>query len=233
MSSPFPPLAAETLFPESPDQAYFRAVEEIFARHRGVPLILSPADWQVAHGWFESGVPFELIDRVFGEVLARRKERGGKGRVSSLRYFAPAVESGWQEIRELQAVGESLPAPALDLPERLATLAAALDRTPAAAGRDVAQRVRALAVPSAHAEGIERELATLDAEMLERADRDLSSEGLAAVAADVERSLKKLAARLPSEEIEAARERLRRQAVRRRTRLPLLSLFSPDAESEG
>ncbi len=217
-------------FPESPDQAYFRAIEEIFARHRAVPLLLSPADWKVAQGWFEAEVPFDLIDRVFAEVLGRRQERGAKGRVSSLRYFAPAVEAAWQEIRDLAAIGETMPAPALDLPARLAALGGALDRTVAAAAGEIAARVRALSSPAAYAETVERQLAALDAEMLERTDRAFGAEDLAAVSGEVEKSLKKLAGRLPAAEIENARERLRRQAVRRRAGLPLLSLFSPDAE---
>jgi hypothetical protein len=225
-------LGVDDPFPESPDQAYFRTIEEIFARHRAVPLLLSPADWKVAQGWYEAEVPFDLIDRVFAEVLGRRRERGAKGRVSSLRYFAPAVEAAWQEIRDLVAIGETMPAPALDLPARLEALGAALDRTGAAAG-ETAARVRALSSPGAYAETVERQLSALDAEMLERTDRALSAEDLAAVAAEVEKSRKKLAGRLPAAEIENARERLRRQAVRRRAGLPLLSLFSPDADAPG
>jgi len=221
---------ADEPFPESPDQTYFRTIEEIFARHRAVPLLLSPVDWKVAQGWFEAEVPFDLIDRVFAEVLGRRQERGAKGRVSSLRYFAPAVEAAWQEIRDLAAIGETMPAPALDVPARLAALGAALDRAGAAAAGEIAPRVRELSSTAAYAETVERQLAALDAEMLERTDRAFGAEDLAAVAAEVEKSLRKLAGRLPAAEIENARERLRRQAVRRRAGLPLLSLFSPDAE---
>ncbi len=223
-------MAADPNFSESPDQAYFRTIEEIFARHRAVPMLLSPADWKVAQGWFEAEVPFDLIDRVFGEVLGRRHERGAKGRVSSLRYFAPAIEAAWQEIRELTAIGETLPAPALDVPARLAALAAALDRAGGAATGEIATRVRALSSPGAYAETVERQLAALDAEMVERTDRGLPPEDLAAVVSEIEKSLKKLAGRLPAAEIENARDRLRRQAVRRRAGLPFLSLFSPDAE---
>jgi hypothetical protein len=223
-------LAAEDPFPESPDQAYFRTIEEIFARHRAVPLLLSPADWKVAQGWFEAEVPFDLIDRVFAEVLGRRRERGAKGRVSSLRYFAPAVETAWQEIRDLTAIGETMPAPALDVPARLEALAAALDNVGTGVAEEIAARVRALSSPAAYAETVERQLAALDAEMLERTDCAFGAEDLAAVAAEVEKSLHKLAGRLPAVEIENARERLCRQAVRRRAGLPLLSLFSPDAE---
>ncbi len=184
----------------------------------------------MGQGWFETEVPFDLIDRVFAEVLGRRQERGAKGRVSSLRYFAPAVEAAWQEIRDLAVIGETMPAPALDVPARLAALGAALDRTGSAVARDIAVRLRALSSPNAYAETVERQLAALDAEMLERTDRGMSPEDLAAVGAEVEKSLQKLAGRLPAAEIENARDRLRRQAVRRRSALPLLSLFSPDAE---
>jgi len=46
----------------------------------------------------------------------------------------------------------------------------------------------------------------------------------------VEKTLSALSGRLPPEEMELSRERLYRQVLRRRLGLPLLSLFSPEAE---
>ena len=43
------------------DQAYFQAIEETFVRLRGAPLLLSPADWQVARRWHRDGVPLPLV----------------------------------------------------------------------------------------------------------------------------------------------------------------------------
>src|SRR5262245_5879970 len=107
-------------------QRYFRAIEAAFVRLRGAPLLLSPADWQVARRWFEEGVPLDLVVRGLEEVFARRRERGAKGRISSLRYCAPAVEHAWEEVASLTAAGRTAPAEPIDIAARLAALAAAL-----------------------------------------------------------------------------------------------------------
>ena len=78
--------------PDQEDHAYFQAVEEIFVRLRGAPLLLSPKDWHVARRWHREGIPLDLVARVLEEVFAKRKERGTRGKMSSLRYCAPAVE---------------------------------------------------------------------------------------------------------------------------------------------
>ena len=86
---------------ENSDQAYFQAVEEIFVELRGAPLLLSPTDWQVARRWHREGVPLALVKRTLEEVFAKRKERGAQGKISSLRYCAPAVEAAWADLREI------------------------------------------------------------------------------------------------------------------------------------
>ncbi|HXU46157.1 MAG TPA: hypothetical protein VN783_11575 [Thermoanaerobaculia bacterium] len=216
----------DDLFSTSDEHLYFRAIEEMFVRVRGASILLGPRDYEIARRWHERKIPLDLIERVLTEVLWKRRERGAKDKVSSLRYGARAVEAAWEEIQELTALGETLPAPALDVPVRLAALAGALERAlPEAAA--LASRMRALA---GAAESVERELARLDEELLATAEGALPGDEAAALVSEVERSMAALAKRLPAEEIERARERLRRQAVRRRLSLPLLSLFSPDAE---
>ena len=56
------------------DFGYFQTLEEAFIRLRGAPLLLSPADWQMAKEWRQRGIPVELIERVLGEVLEERRE---------------------------------------------------------------------------------------------------------------------------------------------------------------
>jgi hypothetical protein len=112
--------------PGDADQAYFLAVEDIFVRLRGAPLLLSPADWQAARRWHRQGVPLEVVREALEEVFARRRERGAKGRISSLRYCGPAVEAAWQRHSDLAAHGERAPAEAFDAAGRLRRLAAAL-----------------------------------------------------------------------------------------------------------
>lgn len=209
------------------DHAYFQAIEEIFVRLRGAPLLLSPADWQVARRWHRDGVPLDLVRKALEDVFARRKERGAKGKISSLRYCAPAVEAAWSELRELTAPGERLEAPAFDPSLRLAALAAALPLE--LVGRDrLAARVITLA---GDPQEIEEELALLDREMLAAAVASLDDAVRAEVEAAVEKTVAGLRGRLPADELERSRERLTWQVLRQRLALPVLSLFSPEAES--
>jgi hypothetical protein len=77
---------------------------------------------------------------------------------------------------------------------------------------------------------VEAALATFDRRLLDQAAAALAEDARAALEGELEATLGSLAARLPAEELEAARDRLRRQLLRRRLRLPVLSLFSPEAE---
>jgi len=211
---------------EESDHAYFQAIEETFVELRGAPLLLSPTDWQVARRWHQEGAPLELVRRTLAEVFARRKERGAKGKISSLRYCAPAVEAAWAEVRELTAPGRRTDAPAFEVPQRLAALAASLpadlqDR------ENLAARIAAL---EGDPQEVEDRLSSLDREMLDAAAAGLDAEVHAEIDAAVEKTLAALGRRLPVEELELSRERLARQILRRRLGLPVLSLFSPEAE---
>jgi hypothetical protein len=212
--------------PEDSDHAYFQAVEEIFVALRGSPLLLSPADWQVARRWHREGVPLDLVRRTLEEVFAKRQERGVRGKISSLRYCAPAIDAAWADLRELTAPGHRAEAPAFEVPPRLAALAAALPS--AFAARDAfAGRLTAL---DGDPRTVEERLAALDREMLDTALAGLDEEGREEIAAAVEKTLASLAGRLPDDELERSYERLTRQILRRRLGLPVLSLFSPEAE---
>jgi hypothetical protein len=211
---------------EDDDHAYFQAIEEIFVALRGAPLLLSPADWQVSRRWHRDGIPLDLIRGALQEVFERRKERGAKGKISSLRYCASAVEAAWAERRELTTPGEGAEAPPFDLGARVRALAA---RLPAGfPGRDLfTGRMAALA---GDPQAVEEALSGLDREMLAAAGASLGSAERAEVAVAVEKTLAGLRGRLPAEELERSRERLTHQVLRQRLGLPVLSLFSPDAE---
>ncbi|HYO16432.1 MAG TPA: hypothetical protein VE685_24815 [Thermoanaerobaculia bacterium] len=212
--------------PEDSDHAYFRAVEEIFVALRGSPLLLSPADWQVARRWHREGVPLDLVRRTLEEVFAKRKERGAKGKISSLRYCAPAIDAAWADLRELTAPGHRAEAPAFEVPPRLAALAATLP--PAFTARDAfAARITAL---DGDPQTVEQGLSSLDREMLDAALAGLDEAGREEIDAAVEKTLASLTGRLPTDELERSYERLTRQILRRRLGLPVLSLFSPEAE---
>ncbi|HEX2251821.1 MAG TPA: hypothetical protein VHQ65_00975 [Thermoanaerobaculia bacterium] len=209
------------------DHAYFQAVEEIFIGLRGAPLLLSPADWRVAQEWHRRGIPLEHVRRALEELFARRRERGTRGVVNSLRYCRKAVEDSWQDVEEMQAGGERTAAPGLDVPARLAALAAALPESlPERAA--AARRIRGLSGDTEH---VEAALAALDRELLERVEAALDAAGRAAVDAQVEETVASLFGRLFAGDVDHARTRLRRQVLRRHLALPVLSLFSPEAEA--
>lgn len=212
--------------------AYFQAIEEMFLRLRGRGTLLSPADWEVAERWFTEGVPLDLVHRCLEESFAGFHERGvrrragARRRIESLRYCAPAVEAAWEEIREMSAAGLGEAAPPLDIPARLAALAEALPEEVAGRAR-WQERIRGLIgdPPS-----VEQALSQLDQEILAAQDAALPEARRREVAHEVEKTLAQLAARLPAAELERARESLTLQALRRRLGLPLLSLFSEEAE---
>ena len=208
---------------ETDDHAYFEAIEEIFVHLRGAPLLLSPADWQVARRWHRDGIPLDLVRRALEEVFAKRKERGAKGKISSLRYCAPAVEAAWEDLRELTAPGERTAAPVLDVAARLEALAAALPP----GNEELAGRLVAL---EGDAPAVEERLAALDREALAAAAAGLAGEDKREIEAAVEKALAALRGRLPAEELERSRERLTHQVLRQRLGLPVLSLFSPEAD---
>ena len=209
------------------DLAYFQAIEETFVRLRGAPLLLSPKDFLVAERWHREGVPLELVRQTLEDLFAERRERGLERKISSLRYCAPRIDKAWKAAQEMSGVAERSAPPIFDVPARLAALARALPlEVPAAS--EIAPRVVTL---GGGTEEVERALAVLDGELIEAALAGLSNELAARVQATVAKSTEKLAKRLDAQDIEAARDRLRRQAVRRELKLPLLSLFSPEAES--
>jgi hypothetical protein len=211
---------------EDGDHAYFEAIEEIFVGLRGSPLLLSPADWQVARRWHREGIPLDLVRRALEEVFAKRQERGAKGKISSLRYCASAVEAAWADLRDLTAPGQRASAPAFEVAPRLAALAAALP----SGVRGFAGRIAALDSDSRDARVVEERLSALDHEMLDFAAGSLDAAARAEIEASVEKTLASLAGRLPGDELERSRERLSRQILRQRLGMPVLSLFSPEAE---
>lgn len=213
--------------PSAEEQAYFQAIEAIFVRLRGAPLLLSPADWKVAQRWNREGVPLDLVERGLEEIFARRKESGRKGRIQSLRYCAPAVDAMWSEISELQSSGTRKAPATLAVEPRLKALASALP--PALPERDAwTRRIRDLEGTSA---AVERQLATLDEELLDTIFSRLSTSERRELEEEIESRVAVLAERLTADEVQEARQRLARQLVRRHWGLPVLSLFAPQAQS--
>jgi hypothetical protein len=213
-------------FPQSEEQRYFHAIEDRFIELRGAPLYLSSSDWQVARRWHELGIPLEVVVSGLETVFARREERKAKRRLASLRYCAPAVEQAWEEIRELTAAGRTTEVAPLEAAPRLAALAAAL---PGELPRR-AEWIERIASLTGSTERVEQQLADLDDALLDDLEQALDEGERRQLDEMVAASLTHLATRLEDKELKRARHRLRRQALRERRHLPVLSLFSPEAE---
>jgi hypothetical protein len=210
------------------DQEYFHAIEAAFVRLRGAPLLLSPADWRQAQEWRRDGIPLATVLEGLEEVFERRRQREAENLVSSLRYCRRAVRAAWKRNQDLEGLAQLKPAESLDVLRRLERLAAALPAEP----RWDALRAEILQLEGGDA-AVEERLQALDEAALDRLEAELETEEAAEVDQELDEALNRLRSRLPAAELEAARSRLRRDLLRRRAALPLLSLFSPVAEQEA
>jgi hypothetical protein len=213
------------LFDRSEDHEYFRGIETYFIALRGSPLLFSPSDWRTCQRWHRDGVPLALVRRVMDEFFARREEKGYTGKVRQLRQVSPAVEREWERIRTLTAPGERDEAPAFDGAARLERLAAALpDGLPGA--DDWRARITTL---DGDPEWIEERLAAFDDELLTVAATALPAPARVEIEEAVEQTLARLGD-MTGEQRQRSRRELTRRLERRKLGLPVLSLFSPEAE---
>lgn len=228
------------------DHAYFQALEAAFIRLRGAPLLLSPADWQVAKEWRGEGVPIDLVVRVMERIFGRQGDSAKRTGIRSLRYFRTAVARSWRRILELGG-GESvgLDAEPVDIRARLERLAAALPspaalRKNAVGGTDplgealaraiegVAEKVLSLA---GNTRSVEAELRKLDRAVMVRLREGLDAATLASLEESVQENLAALSDRMAADTRDQTLELLLVRRLRQELNLPVLSLFSPESRS--
>jgi hypothetical protein len=89
--------------------AYYRAVEDLFARLRGTPFLFTPKDFALLREWWKEGVPLAAVVSGIGEVFERRREHD-EDPVSSLSYCRHAVRRRAKQLAEA-AVGAARSAP--------------------------------------------------------------------------------------------------------------------------
>ena len=214
--------------------AYYRAVEDHFARLRGTPFLFTPKDFALLRGWWSEGVPLAAVMAGIGEVVARRRERG-EDPVSSLAYCRHAIARHAKRL-SAAAVGGAVPAAGVDVPARVRAYVAAVEE--AARGcadcPAVAETLTALAravttLPvDAPAAALEATAASLEASALDAAADALPGERRAALLAAVAATE---AAAGGGEAIPAtARRAIRLKAVREALSLPRLELASDAAQ---
>jgi hypothetical protein len=220
-------------FVASADQVYFRAVEELFVRLRGAPMLLSPADWQIASNWRRRGIPLAVVREALESVFAKRRERGATSRVNSLRYCSQAVEKAWLAVTELGRLAEAeVPASAAAKPPvglLLERLAASL---PAELPRVGDWRARVLAA-GREAEEVERQLAAIDADLLRALEASLPPADRDALHRAAIAAAKRLQRRLGASELARAERRLAEVRLREHWKVPVLSLFAIPGVASG
>jgi hypothetical protein len=208
---------------------YFRAIERAFIRLRGAPLLLSPTDWKVAQEWREQGVPLELVLETLEQVFARRelKEDEAEARVNSLRYCAPAVAKAWARVRENVEPARRAVANEIRVRPRLLALVESLPEEWPPKERLSAE----LLALGGDARVVEAHLAVLDARMLQIAEAGLEEGAVAEVESAVAERMARVGARAGQASSAEATVRVRTRVLRERLSLPVLSLFSPEAEA--
>ena len=214
---------------EFQDHLYFVRLEELFIALRGAPLLLSPADWQIARKWHRAGIPLDVAGRVIEEVIGRDADKKGRTGIRSLAYFDPAVTERWREIGTLSGpskAGDSTPT--IDLERRLRALAAAVPERFPRAG-DLRARIRSL---RGSAEEIETSLTALDRELTTAAEGALTDEQRRQLAARVDRAAGRFETHLDPVAAATIRRQLESRVLREISGLPHLSLFAPQAKED-
>ena len=207
--------------------AFFMAIEDAYLRLKGKAALLPPSNWQLAERWYREGIPIGLIEQALEEVFVRRWQAGKEG-INSLRYARPAVEKAWKAYQKLQAPGVSEASEdSVDVASRVAALARSLP--PSWSGCEEWARTLGELSDVGDTERVEERLAELDAAMLAAAWDGLDAERREELTQRVEASIEPLRSRLPASEIERAEQRLRHRLLRATLKLPLLSLFAPEA----
>ena len=159
------------------DHAYFRAIEEVFIRLRGAPLLLSPTDWQIARGWHRTGIPLDVVCSTLEELFRQRAEAGKQSTVRSLKYCQSAVERAWAARQELAAPAARGERVEMDIGARLLSLATALpDSLP---GRD--RLHREILELEGGMQDVEHELSVLDRKVMEELRAGITPESTAEI----------------------------------------------------
>ena len=203
---------------------FVRAVEERFRVLRERPLILSPEDLARVVAWHRRGLPLFLVLDTLEDVFREAAERRPARRPRSLAYCEPAIEEAERAWREALVGRRDAPAVAIDagtLARRAKpTLTASAAPAPLVA-HVLAQLERDAGggLPAERVSALQRELVDGCAATLPAAERqDLEQE--------VERLVAPYAGGMPPEVRERTRVALRDRLLRRRFRLPDLTLLA-------
>jgi hypothetical protein len=233
--------------PEADRKAYFRAIEEEFARHRGAPMLLSPRDWSLVGEWHQAHIPLWLVLQGMQNVFNAFARRGPQPRrINSLSYCRQEIETLFDLYRALRAAEAGRPRPeggeqtgrlvSRHIGRLIRRLREAMARA-SAAGHDslvgslasAAAEIKRLrkdsksgAIPPDQLEDLLRQV---DSAALEGARASLTAEESAWLEAETERRVVEQKDRMTSEGYAATRQAIHSSLLRQQRHMPRLSLF--------
>jgi hypothetical protein len=228
---------------------YFQKIEALFAALRGRSLLLSPADYQLAKGWFDRGLPLSCVLRGIREAYFKKlseSEGGEDEEVRSLSWCRWAVQKEWKEYRSVPVGSEETElSPPEKTGDEVAAILESLSYDLGRAGRaaekrglkelscEIAAVDRGLAVLTGEwkggglqAEGLESRLQDLDGRLLEASARLLDQATLGKIEAAVERKLRRHKAVMEKEVLETTRRKAIQARLRQELVLPVLTLYT-------
>jgi len=212
-----------------PEAEYYQTVEEFFVSHRGDPLFLSNADWNLVRQWRRAGLPLRVVLRGIKDALDAHAHGWSRGRkVGSLAYCAGEVDAARERWERALSLGRDEGAGAADalggFARQLDTAAAGL---PAPAGQlalAIAAELRE-ADPGASLERLTAFLAEREARLVALLAAAEPEAQRAAREAEVDAVLAPWRGRMPARVVEQLRADSLARRLLERHALPRLSLF--------
>ena len=235
------------------EKSYVRRIERRFVALREGVLHISPGDFALLLDWFHRGIPAEMVLSVIEEMFVKARATGGR-QIRSLAYCRHAVEEAWSDRRAAMVGAQPSSGGEIQSafsPEEVArhienavrAIGAARDNLAgdsAGAGekegalegiREIEARLDAmrrtiLARSPSSFEACEQEMVGLEDRLVELGRALLADEEVRALTAHTEARIAPFAARMSEKARSATLKRAVAAAIRERTGLPRLSLFT-------
>ncbi len=227
---------------------YYRTIEEEFVRRRGAALLLSPRDWTLIGRWHEAGIPLRIVLQGLANVFDAFERRAPAGRrINSLSYCRQEVLSLFDLHRSLRGAEAGRPTPGTSAAERARIVARHLGRllrdarlamalaserhhdplvaALATAASDLRRLRKEAKVGAFDPQRLDSELRRLEDAVLDAALRSLQEDEVRRARDDADRALAAARARMTPEAIATTRRAFLARLLRRRFRLPRLTLF--------
>ncbi len=215
-----------------PEAAYYQTIEEFFVSHRGDPLFLSSADWNLVRKWRQAGIPLRVVLRGITDALDSHAHSFSRDRkVASLAYCAREVEAARDRWAQALALGSA--SSGLDLPAVFRGFARDLEQA-----HDLGPRAARAAAEAAGAlrrragegrlEEVEGWLAAQEKVVVEAIREDDGPREGERLEAEIESALAPYRERMPPRVLERLRQDSRVRRFLERHGLPRLSLFHLD-----